>query len=373
VKILFVIDSLTFGGTERQLVELINGLDRHRYEVHLVSLDNVAEGYTDLLTARGIRIRYFCRGHKYDIRPGFSISRYIRENQIELVHAFLNMGVLFGLIAAKLSGRPVVCSAIRDAKDQNLKVKVSKKIVAHLADIFVANSRAGFTNRFRNMKPHFRVVHNGLDFSRFEETKDARAVQELKKDLHLHGLKRIVGMVASLSERKDHETLLDAAPMVLQAYPETCFLLVGDGVKRKTLMEKAKQLGLENNVLFLGFRKDVDHIYDILDILVLLSNTDAHLEGISNAIIEAMAAGVPVVASEGGGTNEIVKNDANGVLIAPKNAQETAEAIVGLLGDKDKAQRLANTAKLFVREMFNLQRYVEEYESIYRELILDER
>lgn len=373
MKILFVIDSLTFGGAERQLVELIKGLlDRpHLYEIHVVCLDKVTDGYTDILTARGIVIHYFCRAYRYDIRPVFSIYQYINENQIDLVHAFLSLGVLFGLIAAKLAGKPVVCSAIRDAQDHDLIQKIEKRIVACFSDIFVANSMAGFTNRFRRLRPHFRVVYNGADFSRFDKIKDKRSI--LNDELGLSDFQNIIGMVASLTERKDHETLLNAAPNVLKVFPQTCFLFVGNGPKREELTEKAKQLGVEHNVLFLGFRCDIDKIYQIFDIFVLLTNSDVHLEGISNAIMEAMAIGVPVVASEGGGTNEIVKNNINGVLVPPKNPTKTAKAIVSLMCNKDKAKHFSSTAKKFVRQKFNLQKYVEKYENIYRELITQER
>ena len=373
MKILFVIDSLLFGGAERQFVELIKGLweQRHGYEIHVVCLDKVIDGYTDILTARGIVIHYFCRAYRYDIRPVFSIYQYINENQIDIVHAFLNLGVLFGLIAAKLAGKPVVCSAIRDAKDHDFMQKIEKRIAACFADIFVANSKAGFTNRFRRLRPHFRVVYNGADFSRFDDIEDKRTI--LKNELGLSDFQNIIGMVASLTERKDHETLLNAAPKVLKVFPQTCFLFVGDGPKREELTERVRQLGLHHNVLFLGFRGDVDKIYQIFDIFVLLTNSDVHLEGISNAIMEAMALGVPVVASEGGGTNEIVKNNINGVLVPPKNPTKTAKAIVSLISNKDKAKHFSSTAKKFVREKFNLQEYVEKYENIYRELITQER
>ena len=205
MKILYLIDSLAFGGAERQFVELIKGLDRSRYEVHLICLNKETAGYTDILTELGVIVHYFCRAYKYDIRPVFSVSRYINKNQIDLVHPFMNLGGLVGVLAAKLSGRPVVCSAIRDAKDKGIKGAVSKKALSILADIFVANSRAGFTNRFHNIKPHFRVVYNGIDFSRFNI--NTNNLVELKQNLGIDRFEYIIGMVGSLSKNKDQETL----------------------------------------------------------------------------------------------------------------------------------------------------------------------
>jgi len=366
VKLLFIIHSLKFGGAERQLVELIKGLNRQVYEVHVICLDNVAEGYTELLTRIGVRIRYFSRSYKYDLRPIFSIYKFIKEKKIDLVHTFENLGSLFGLSAAKLSRTPVVCSAVRNAKDKNLKLKLSVKIIARFADIFVANSKAGFANRFKTIKSHFRVVYNGIDFNRFKS--DKVDILKIKKEIGVDNFKQIIGMVASLSSHKDHETLLDAAPVILQKYPELCFLFIGDGKEREKLEAKTRRLRLKDNVLFLGYRTDVDRVIRILDIAVLLTNSDVHLEGISNAIIEAMALGIPVVASDGGGTDEIIRHDVNGLLVPPKRVEKTKKAIIELLEDKTKAERLAAAAKVFVTENFGLQAYVEEYENIYQEL-----
>jgi glycosyltransferase involved in cell wall biosynthesis len=365
--VLFVIDSLGFGGAERQLVELIKGLDPRNYEIHLITFDEAAEGYTDLLGSRRIHISYLPRAFKYDFRVLSSTLQYIRKHQIDLVHAFLNLGALVGVLAARLSGRPVVCSGIRDAKDGNLKLKISKKLLAILSDILVANSKAGFSSRFKKMKPHFRVIYNGVDFTRFQQKHIN--ISKRKTELGLSNFRHIVGAVASLSERKDHDTLINAATIVIQTLPETCFLLIGDGPKRDDLTKKVKKLNLENNILFLGYRRDIDRLYNILDILVLLTNTDLHLEGISNAIIEAMAGNVPVIASEGGGTNELIQNEVNGLLVTPKRPQETAQAIIDLLNNVDKTRTLVRAAKISVEERFDLSRYVRDYEQVYRELV----
>ena len=369
MKILFVIDSLRFGGAQRQLVELIKGLHYRRHDVHLVSLKKDKEGYAEILTALGIELFYYYRTFNYDLKPVFIISQHIKNNQIDLVHSFMTVGGLMGMLAAKLTERPIVCSALRDAKDSDFMMKIEHKILARFTNTFVANSRAGFTNRFKRMKPHFRVVYNGVDFSRFEAETD---ILKLKYELGLSDFKYVIGMVASLSERKDHETLLDAAPLVIQVFPDTCFLLVGDGLNREYLVNKAIKQGLEKNIIFLGYRSDVDQIIRLPDVSVLLSNSDVHLEGISNAIMESMAVGVPVIASEGGGTDEIVINDINGILVPAKNSQKTADAIIELLRDKNKAEKLANKAKITARRMFNLKRYVDDYENIYRELKIEE-
>jgi len=341
-------------------------LNQDLYKVHLICLENASEGYTELLSKEGIEIRYFFRSYKYDLRPAFSIYRYIKEKQIDLIHTFENLGSLYGLLAAKFSGRSVISSAIRNSKDENFKLKISKKIFAQFADILVSNSQAGFINRFNKLRPHYRVVYNGVDFTRFQNEKID--LLGIKDELGVTNFKYIVGMVASLSENKDQDTLLDAAPLILEFFPDTLFLFIGDGPRRKILSEKVRQTGLNNNVIFLGYRNDVERLMQIFDVAILLTNSDIILEGISNAIIEAMIVGIPVVASQGGGTDEIVKHDVNGVLVPPKSIQKTAEAVIELLKDKPKAKRLSKTAKISVTQKFSLYKYVKEYEDVYQEL-----
>ena len=367
MRILFVIDSLGFGGAERQLVELIKGLDKQKYQIHLVSLIKKSAGYADILVNHHVNVNYFCRSYKTDlIKPLFLLIRYIHRNHIDLVHTFMNMGSLFGCLAAKATRTPVVCSAIRDAKDVSLKAKYIKIVLSHLADCYVANSKAGFTNRNMRIKRHFRVIYNGIDFSRFSKLKCD--VDKIKREFHLERFNLIIGMVASLSVNKDHETLIKAAPTVLKKYPNAAFLFIGDGENRSKLENLARAYGIFENVIFTGYRSDIDRIYPMLSICVLLTNTNI-LDGIPNTLLEAMANGIPVVASAGGGTLELVKNGLNGILVPPKDPYRTAEAINKLLSNFDLLKRVAQNGKQHVQKFFRLERYVGEYERNYNEVL----
>ena len=367
-NILFVIDSLGFGGAERQLVELLKGLNTKKtYGIYLASLLKTESGYMELLEEEGIKIHFLERRKKYDlIRPIVRLKKYIHVYNIDLVHTFMNMGSLYGAVAAKLAGRPVVCSAIRDAKDSSLKEKYLKRFLSNIADRYVSNSKAGLQNRFANMKPHFRVIYNGIDFSRFERNVN---VSELKKDLGIEQDQVVIGMVASLSEHKDHVTLFFAFKEILKSYPKARLLLVGDGPNRNYLEQLSHELQISDQVLFLGYRSDVDLIYPVMDIHVLLTNTDSHFEGISNAIIEAMATGVPVIATDCGGTPEIIKHEVNGLLVPPKDVEGTSTAITILLRDLLYAQEIASKARIRVHNMFGLERYIHDYEQLYKEIL----
>lgn len=371
-KILFVIDSLVFGGAQRQLVELVKGLTRTcRYEIHLVSLQK-CEGFSENIRSLGVNVKYFPRSYKFDLLgPLFRLVCYIKQNKIDLVHGVLNMGSLFGGVAAKLTGCPVVCSPIRNAKDKSRVEKQLKRFLAIVSDIFVSNSHAGFANRFTVMHSYFRVIYNGVDFSRFVDK--GKNYSSLKSELGVGGFDYLVGMVGSLSATKDQGTLLSAAPRILEKLPGVGFLFVGDGPKRFALENRAKKLGIDHRVVFAGSRDDVDDLYKLMDVCVLMTAARYVLEGIPNVVVEAMASGIPVVASAGGGTLEVVEHGKTGILVPPYDYLRTADAIIDLLVNQDQARLLAAEARTRVHIKFGLERYIKDYEEIYRELLFDLR
>ena len=218
------------------------------------------------------------------------------------------------------------------------------------------------------MKDNFRIIYNGIDFTRFQNKNNLNLLF-LKQKLNIPLNCPVIGMVASFSLNKDHKTLLEAASKILERYPTTIFLLIGDGPMLNDIRTLAEKENLGDHFIFTGYRSDVDRLYLIMDLFILLTNSDVRLEGISNALIEAMASGVPVIASAGGGTDEVIENGATGLLVPPKDTMATARSITYLLSDPDKAKKMAVMAKRYVEEVFSLDRYVREYTSLYEEII----
>lgn len=366
-RLLFVIDTLRCGGAERQLVTLLKGLAAVReWELELVILSDEEAFFRPFVEALGVPIHCFARRYTLDLAgPISEVARLIKQNGICLVHAFLNLGSLVGVAGAKLAGVPVVCSAIREGKDENWKLALSKRMLARLSDVFVSNSKAGLVSRFKRARPHFKVVYNGIDFSRFDEP----FTSYLATQLSLTRFDRVVGMVGRLSNHKDYPTFLQAAAMVLGTMPNTGFLIVGDGPMRHDYECLSIDLGIREQVVFAGYRADVDRIYTFMNLFVLLNDPDVHEEGLSNALIEAAAVGIPMIATDAGGTPEIIEHDCCGILVPPQDPRAVAAAIADLLRNEEKAKTLADEAKKKVRGAFALGRYIKEYEQIYRSLL----
>jgi len=207
------------------------------------------------------------------------------------------------------------------------------------------------------------VVYNGVDFGRF--TTLQRNNVGLSEDLGIDGMGPVIGMVASLTKLKDQETLIRATPAVISRFPKACFLFVGDGPRRRYLEELGSSLGVDRNLRFVGYRSDVDSIYGLMDGCVLTT----HLEGISNALLEAMISGVPVVATRGGGTDELIRDGETGLLVPHGDVAATSEAVAKVLEGGESIARMRGAAKAFVEENFALHRYVEAYYRLYSEVL----
>lgn len=366
LRILIVIDSTRFGGAERQAAALGLGLQL-RHDVHFASLDNQSGGYLDEILASNIAFKQFPRRGRFDPRPIASLARYIRDNRIEVVHTFLNMGSLYGLLAAKATGCPSICSPFRDAHPGSRKSEAIKRFVARFADLSVSNSRAGFDCRFKEWSPSFRVVYNGLDLSRFSA--EGRISESLAEDFALDRFDGVVGMVASLSQKKDHTLLLRAAREVIDERPHTGFLVVGDGTERYRLEALAQDLGIADNVVFTGYRRDADRFYPLMDLSVLLTDTAHAHEGTPNAVIESMATGIPVLATRCGGTPETITHGEDGFLVPPGDAATTAAVLLRLLDDRSLLARIGTAAAESARRRFGMRRYIEDSEALYREVL----
>ena len=173
----------------------------------------------------------------------------------------------------------------------------------------------------------------------------------------------IVTIVARLEKVKDHFSFVKAAALVNEKHSSTVFLIVGDGSLRKELEEFVQKTGMNQHVLFLGQRDDIEEILSITDVAVLTSQS----EGISNFIIESLASQVPVVATECGGTREIVDNGETGFIIPPRDVKLISEKIVKLLGNKSLAISMGEKGRKLVKKKFDLKEMLEKTEKIYCE------
>lgn len=369
VRLLFITPSLQSGGSERQLVQLVKHLDPDRYAITLATLTSRhgagnAGFYPEVDALPHVRLVELPRRGRLDIAgPLLALVRLIRQERIEVVHSFLNLGSTFGMVAARLAGVPIVASAIRDSRDPGLMYRLCRIAQARSTDFFISNSEAGFDNRFARRRPNFRVIGNGLDMERFRPRPDVQA--HLRGQLGLEKFRHLVGMVASLTDFKDHEAFIELAARVVAQRPRTGFLIIGDGPRRAVIETLVAERGLGGHVVFTGFLADVDVLTSMLDVACLFTNYRIITEGLPNAVMEAMACGIPVIATRGGGTVELMRDGVEGFLVEDNEPGMSERRLAQLLDDDEMRRRMGTLGRQAMQEHFSIGACIAAYEQLY--------
>lgn len=374
IRLLFVTPSLCIGGAERQLVQLLQNLDPERYAITVAVFVGAEQAgqkgfYRQVSDLPNVSLTVLTRSGRFDLLgPVRSLVRLIRTERIQVMHTFLNLASTFGLVAAKIAGVPIVASAIRDSQDVNIVYRLCRIVQAWGADILVSNSEAGFDNRFRRRRANFRVIANGIDLRRFDPQPEL--VVKLREELQLSRFTHLVGMTATLSDFKDHTAFLEIAARVVAERPKTGFLVIGDGPNRAALEALSGQLKITDNIVFAGYRRDIDTLTGLLDVACLFTNYRVITEGLPNAVMEAMACKVPVVATDGGGTVELLHEGVEGHLVMSNNVDIATRLILNLLTDDTLRHTMGERARIAIETKFSLATCVSRYEGLYQQALL---
>jgi L-malate glycosyltransferase len=376
LKVLFVVGTLDIGGTERQLVKLAGGLDRTRFEPTVCCLSAPGPLAESLRSAgvrvesfnfRGIRrVRPVARALPVAVGTLVRLYRWMRAEAPHVVHGMLFHAYVIGTLTARAARVPVVVASRRSLS--NFKAGkphywVAERIVNRLTDLVIANSEAVRQDvvAHEGLRPEeVTVIFNGLDIEEFSIVPRG----ELRRELEISESWPVVAVVANFIHYKGHRYFLEAWATIRERYPRAVALLIGDGPLRKSMEEEATTRGLNGSVRFLGTRHDVPELLALSDLLVHPSLE----EGFSNALIEAMAAGRPVVATRVGGNPEAVEDGVTGLLVPARDSAGLAEAVLWLLERPDDMRRFGEEGQRRAEERFSVGRVIQQYEQIYRRL-----
>lgn len=351
LKILFFIESLRSSGKERRLTELLKGLKNYpNIEFQLVLTDKEIH-YKEVLKLK-IEIHFIIRKYlKKDPRLFFKFYRIVKSFNPDIIHVWGNMASIYAIPSKVLLGIPMINSQIT-----NVTLIKSTKFTFRFSDVIVANSKAGLV---AYNAPDYKslCIYNGFDFNRLKNTTDKTSIRE-KFSINS---KYIVCMISSFVENKDYATYIKAAITILENEKNITFLCVGNGDDKK--YKRLVKNEYKNNIRFLGKQANVESIINICDIGVLSTYT----EGISNSIMEFMAFGKPVVATEGGGTIELIQDGITGFLVPQKSPDLLSDRIYRLICDDKLRHYLGSNGKSRIENYFNL----EEKAGLYADLYLN--
>jgi len=362
IKILYLITDLDVGGAERALVKLATRLDPARFQVSAACLSGRG-ALGEKLSERGIPVTYLDMRGKLDAGVPFRLRRLLDAEQPDILHTFLFHANIVGRLSALLAlDRPIIVAGVRVAERRRRHLWV-EGWTAGLVDKFVAVSegvRSLMIHRAKIPENKIVTIPNCVDPAEIPQ-----GATDIRAELKLPAGSPLVVTVGRMTKQKGQRFLIEAASRVLKAQADAYFLIIGNGPIEHTLKRQAARLGIAPNVHFLGWRKDAWPIVAGADMFVLPSLW----EGMPNALLEAMAAGVPVVGTYVAGTSEIVENDKTGLLVSPSDARVLAQAISGLLMNPERAHDLGQAGREKVLREFTVEKMVAAHEALYLELL----
>ena len=366
-KVLQLINGLGVGGTEKSLLQVLPKLDRNLYDITICSLKDegvygkiLADEYDfELVALNG-------RG-KWDIGVYWGLINYLRDKDFVIIHSYLYWANILARLAKRKLKIPVVINSVRDTEVwMRWYHKWIDRYMSRWVDLIVccSNAVADFTIKETGISPYyFQVVYNGINVRDYRVKVDKKKYHQ---EFDLPSDAKVIGVITRLVEpKKGLAYLLEAFKIIAAKKDNAYLLIVGDGPARKKLIRKAKRLKIQDQVRFIESRNDIPQLLKVLDVFTLFSN----YEGFGIAIIEAMAAGRPVVASRVGGIKEIIVDGETGYMVQPRNVKEMADKCLALLENTKLANKMGRAGRKRVGEHFSLRETVHRTGLIYASLL----
>ncbi|HEY1713464.1 MAG TPA: glycosyltransferase [Solirubrobacteraceae bacterium] len=366
LRVLSVLDSPTDqGGAERFALGLVSHLPRDRFEPWVCSTRFATPEASEALADAGVSHISLRRTGKLDVHRLGGLAMLMKTGRFDVVHAHMFGSNVWGTVLGKLSGVPVIIAHEHNWSYTGglMRRMVDRHVIARYATRFVAVSES---NRSRMIElegiPAEKVLVLPTAYIPHRETDptDIRAELGLTPDAH------IIGVAASLRVEKALEVMISATGQLVQTFPDVHLVIAGDGPQREALEAQTASAGLTGHVHFLGERRDVTSILNTVNVGALSSDW----EGMPLFVLECMATGTPVVATNVGGLPEMVENDRTGLLVPPRDPAALAQAIGALLADPERGRRLAQAAHERMDD-FTIDTVAHRFADLYEQLVSD--
>jgi L-malate glycosyltransferase len=363
VRVCFLIDELAPAGTETQLLALIHHLNRRRVLPYLCLLrgDNALSQALEPDSCPVLRLNVRSLRNPRTARQAWRFVCFLRRERIDVLQTYFQDSSYFGIPSAWLAG---VKYRLRTRNNVGHWLTPLHRRVGRILNLLTTRTlvnceaaRQAFLASDRACPESVCVLQNGLDLEHFREIPPLSARSTIEKPR--------VGVVANLRPVKGLDVFIRAAAQVARRQPETSFTVAGEGELRKKLTRQAAALGLSDRFDLPGGVTDVPRFLAELDVAVLCS----HAEGMSNALLEYMAAGRPIVATAVGAATELIESDVHGLLVPPGDAGQLADAIERLLRDRQLARRLGEAARSRAFTHYNRAAMVRRFEDFYESLV----
>ena len=368
LNILLYIETSGPGGAETVMLDIARKLDKDRFNPTVVL--HRSRWLHEQLKANRVDTRIIPSRRSLDVPFLKKFVKLCRELKTDVIHSHLSGANLYACLAGAIGRIPVIATYHNELympTSSEKYVPLKTFIVRKLASmtILVADfMKKEYAERGKFPPNRLMTIYSGIDFGDDLDVNTAK----LRQSLDISDDKLVVGNVANLRSPKGHQYLVEAAAQICKDIPNVEFLLIGEegkGNLKEQLEDQIADLRLEENVKLLGFRRDVKQLLRIMDVFVLPSLS----EGLPLSVVEAMAASLPVVATDVGGLKEIVSDGETGYLVESGNAAVLADKVSTLLTDKNLRKRMGNKGRKVALDRFSLESMIDNYQNLYEKLV----
>lgn len=374
MKILFLLNAYEDDGPGRLIYAIIERLSKYEgvqcWTAALRRSGPLKEKFENLI----IPTRVIGMRHTYQLSPYNELVDFIQTEKFDIVHTNLIRTDIIGRFAAKKANVPVIVTTEHGIHTWGVRGKLVAAIVKRLylhtvkfTDCIIAVSDYVRESLLKEGVPPEKVIriYNGVDLERFVPV-SLEEKKEFFKYLSEREINHLIGGVGHLITLKGHSYFIQAIPKILQKHPNSLFVFVGEGPLQQQLIAEVSQLGLTEHVRFLGRLSAITpRVIAALDVLVQPSLT----ESFGLVVAEALACGVPVVATDVGGLPEIVQEGVNGFMVEPRNPEAIAEKVIWLLDHKEEARQMGERGREICRQKFDINSTVQQYYETYKSLL----
>lgn len=358
INIAYIIPSLDVGGSERKVIDIASGLNKDNFKLIIITITKNGSLASNAIDA-GIEVFCANKKGKFDFKVIDRIAKILVENNIDIVQVYTSTGKLWGRLAAKKANVKVVISTEESLfRNKFIDRYFERKLVKN-TDLIITNSEATLNSACNATGidyTMYKIIYNGIDLEPFLKAERKNIISKDKDE-------KIIMCVARLDPRKNIDMLITAFNFVSQDV-KSKLVIIGSGSEEQKLKKQVTDYNLDEKVIFLGSRNDVPSLLKEADLFVLPSTE----EGFGNVIIEAIASGVCVAASNVGGIPEIITNEDSGFIFDPKEPMELIRVMLLLLNDDKLRAKLAKNAFKTIM-YFSKTRMIKEHEDVYIDLL----
>jgi len=365
MNIVHIVPDIGIGGLSKVVLDICRNLDKKNYNISVYAIRKYEEEFTPDFIKAGINVAYgLKKGQNKGYGVFLKIAKYLKIVQADIVHTHNTAAFLDGTIGAMLADVPVRIHTDHarlypDKTRYQIAEKIMSKYVAKIVAVS-EHTKQDLIKYQRISEDKIVVIPNGIDLGEIKKI----VPEDKKRELGIKYGAPVIGLGVRLEEQKGIKYLIRAMPYILNKYPETVCLIAGEGSKRYELEEEAKKHGLKDSIKFLGVRRDMTEILQIIDIYVLPSIW----EGLPLVVLEAMAAGKAIIATNVGGNSTAIINEYNGLLIPSRNVEAIADGILRFLKEPNFAAEMSKNAYRTFNERFTVDKMVNQYEMLYADL-----